>query len=87
MDGIDLDLITADEIANDFLHTLDSDLSRLGEQRKELTIELAEQVPDGDEQWERIAGMVERMLDHRLMLLALDVPEALIGVRTSTTQH
>jgi hypothetical protein len=44
--------------------------------------------PAGDaETWERIAGMAEGMLDERLALLAIDLPVALIGVRTSMTLH
>ncbi len=88
--AMDPDLLVAEEIVSDFLECTwnVSNLTRLGELRSEFTCELAEHMPpEGDEEWERIAALVERMLDERLALLALDFPEALIGVRTSTTLH
>ena len=86
----DYQIQSARAIALDFLKaTLDSDLSRLDEQRDDFTFELAHHPSsevDG-EAWERISTLAEEMLDARLTLLAIDLPEALIGVRTSTTLH
>jgi hypothetical protein len=87
----DLELRSARDIVINFLEiTLNAgDLSRLDEHRMDLTFALATHPPPaGDaEAWERIAGMAEGMLDERLALLAIELPGALIGVRTSMTLH
>ena len=82
---------SARDIVINFLEiTLNAgDLSRLPEYRMDFTFALANHPPPaGDaEACERIAGMAEGMLDERLALLAIDLPVALIGVRTSMTLH
>ena len=88
---VDDEITSARRIMINFLEaTLNGGaLSRLDEQRHDFTCALAEHKPlDGDlETWERISGRVEVMLDERLSLLALDIPEALSGVRASGTLH
>ena len=88
---VDYEVTSARRIMIHFLEaTLNGgELSQLEAQRSDFTCALAAYEPlDGDvETWQRISGRVEEMLDERLRLLALDIPEALSGVRASPTVH
>ena len=87
----DFEFTSARDIVIQFLERTvnGGELSRLDAQRIDLTRELADYVPlYGDaETWARITGMVEQMLDDRLVLLAIHIPEALLGVRANWTLH
>ena len=87
----DLEFTSARTIVINFLEVIlnGGHLGQLQDQREDFTLALADHLPPAADAaaWERISGMAEEMLDDRLVLLASDFPEALIGVRTSVTQH
>ena len=87
----DVELTSARNIVINFLEVIlnSGHLGQLQDQREDFTLALADHLPSAADAaaWERISGMAEEMLDDRLILLASDFPEALIGVRTSVTQH
>ncbi len=87
----DLEFTSARSIVINFLEAIlnSGNLSQLEDQREDFTLALADHLPPAADAaaWERISGMAEEMLDERLALLASDLPEALIGIRMSLTQH
>ena len=87
----DFEFTSARSIVINFLEAIlnSGNLSRIEDQREDFTIALADHLPPAADAaaWERISGMAEEMLDDRLALLASDLPEALIGIRMSLTQH
>jgi hypothetical protein len=87
----DFEFTSARSIVINFLEAIlnSGNLSRIEDQREDFTIALADHLPPAADAaaWERISGLAEEMLDERLALLASDLPEALIGIRMSLTQH